>query len=396
MSLTDAEIRSLKPTLKSYKKADSKGLYVEISPNGSKLWRLKYRIGGKEKRLALGVYPDVSLGEVRKRRDIARGKIEQGIDPSMERQRDKAAAKLGADNTFFVIGEEYISKIQKEGRAKVTVEKAEWLLSLLKPAIGSMPIDQVDAQMLLAVLRKLEGRGTYETAKRTRSLASRIFRYAVATGRAAANPAALLSGALISVKAKHYAAILNAEEFGVLLRAIDSYTGSPITKFALQIAPHVFVRPGELRHAEWQEFDFDGAVWKIPAGKMKARLPHAVPLSIQVIDLLSELRHLTGPNGYVFQSLHSSKRPMSENTMNIAFRRMGFGRDEITSHGLRATASTLLNESGKWNPDAIERALAHSFKNAVRSAYHRGEHWEERVEMAAWWSNYLTDLKKAK
>ena len=395
MAFKDAEIRSLGPGPKPYKKADGKGLHLLIFPNGSKLWRLKYRIAGKEKQLALGQYPDIGLAEARKRRDLARAQIEQGIDPSLDRQRGKAAAKLSADNTFSAIATDYIAKRQKEGLASATISKAHFFLAQLSPAIGSMPIKEVDTQMLLAALKRIEGKGNYETAKRTRSFASRVFRYAVSTGRADADPAALLSGALISVKAKHYAAILKAEEFGVVLRAIDSYDGSPITRFALQFAPHVFVRPGELRHAEWQEFDFDKAVWKIPAGRMKARRPHAVPLSSQVLDILDELRKLTGPQGYVFPSLHSSARPMSENTMNVAFRRMGFSKDEITSHGLRATASTLLNESGLWSPDAIERALAHGFSNAVRSAYHRGEHWEERVKMAAWWSNYLTDLKNA-
>lgn len=395
MAFKDAEIRSLGPGPKPYKKADGKGLHLLIFPNGSKLWRLKYRIAGKEKQLALGQYPDIGLAEARKRRDLARAQIEQGIDPSLDRQRGKAAAKLSADNTFSAIATDYIAKRQKEGLASATISKAHFFLAQLSPAIGSMPIKEVDTQMLLAALKRIEGKGNYETAKRTRSFASRVFRYAVSTGRADADPAALLSGALISAKAKHYAAILKAEEFGVVLRAIDSYDGSPITRFSLQFAPHVFVRPGELRHAEWQEFDFDKAVWKIPAGRMKARRPHAVPLSSQVLDILDELRKLTGPQGYVFPSLHSSARPMSENTMNVAFRRMGFSKDEITSHGLRATASTLLNESGLWSPDAIERALAHGFSNAVRSAYHRGEHWEERVKMAAWWSNYLTDLKNA-
>lgn len=393
MALKDTEIRAFRPDDKPFKKADGKGLYLEVFPNGSKLWRLKYRFGGKEKRLALGSYPVVTLADARKKRDQAKVQIENGVDPSLERKRKKASAKLSADDSFNAIGAEYIAKMKKEGRAEATLSKAHWFLSLLKPSIGAMPIREVDPQLLLAALKKLEGLGNYETAKRTRSFASRIFRYAVATGRASSDPAALLSGALVSAKARHYAAILEPKKLGELLRAIDGFTGSPVTKLGLQIAPHVFVRPGELRHAEWHEIDFEGAVWKIPPNKMKARRPHAVPLSPQVVQLFLQLKELTGPEGYIFPAMHTSKRPMSENTVNSAFRRLGFSKEEITAHGLRSSASTLLNESGIWNPDAIERALAHGFSDAVRGAYHRGEHWDERVRMAHWWSNFLDKLK---
>ena len=387
MALKDTEIRAIRTTDKPVRKADGKGLYVEAFPNGSKLWRLKYRFAGKEKRLALGSYPEVGLAEARKRRDAARASLERGVDPGLERKQEKAAARVSAANTFEAVALEYITKMEAEGRASATLAKARWFLALLKPAIGSMPVSTVDPQMLLAALRKLEDKGNYETAKKTRSFASRVFRFAVATSRAASDPADLLNGALVSPKAKHYAAILEPAKFGALLRAIDSFEGSPITALALRIAPHVFVRPGELRHAEWTELDLDEGIWRIPAGRMKARRPHAVPLSPQARALFKELYALTGPDGYVFPAFHTSKRPMSENTVNAAFRRMGFGKDEVTGHGLRATASTLLNESGKWNPDAIERALAHGFSDAVRGAYHRGQHWDERVRMAAWWSD---------
>ena len=300
---------------------------------------------------------------------------------------------MGAENSFERVAEEYLKKMELEGRAIATVAKARWFLKLLKPAIGAMPVADVDPQMLLAALKKLEGKGNYETAKKTRSFASRVCRYAVATGRAKTDPAALLTGALIAPKAKHYAAILEPAKLGVLLRAIETYEGSQITGFALKISPHVFVRPGELRHAEWAELDLDEGEWRIPAGKMKARRPHAVPLSPQVVALFRDLKKLTGPSGYAFPALYTASRPMSENTVNVAFRRMGFGKEEITAHGLRATASTLLNESGLWNPDAIERALAHGFSDAVRGSYHRGEHWPERVKMAAWWSDHLDSLR---
>lgn len=308
MALTDTQIKAAKPALKPFKKADGKGLYIEVYPSGSKLWRLKYRMHTGEKRLALGAYPDVSLAEARKRRDKARSLIEQGIDPSRERQREKALAKLSAENSFEGLATEYIDKMRKEGRSEATLSKATWFLSLLKPAIGSMPVSDVDVQMLLAALRKLEGKGNYETAKKSRSFASRVFRYAIASGRATHDPATLLTGALITAKAKHYAAIVEPSKVGELLRAIDDFEGAAVTKLALKISPHVFVRPGELRHALWSEIDVEAGIWRIPAARMKARRPHAVPLSKQVIDLFSQLRGLTdrGPDSFAFPAIHTN------------------------------------------------------------------------------------------
>jgi integrase len=393
MPLTDAGIRASQPRDKPFKRADGKGLFLLVTPTGSKLWRLKYRSAGKEKQLALGSYPETSLSEARKHRDLARSKINRGLDPCLERKRQKAAAWVSADNTFESLAKEYIEKMRKQGAAEATLKKAHWFSSLLQPAIGSMPITEVDPQLLLAGIRRLENKGNYETSKKTRSFASRVFRFAVVTGRASSDPAALLQGALIAKKARHYAAILEPAPLGALLRAIDDYSGSPATKLALQILPHVFVRPGELRLADWSEFNFEECVWTIPSGRMKARLPHCVPLSNEVLALLKDLHELTGPEGLSFPAVHTSKRPMSENTMNAALRRMGFSKDEVTAHGFRATASSLLNESGLWTPDAIERALAHGPSNSVRATYHRGQHWSERVKMAAWWSGFLDRLK---
>ncbi|GAB5486832.1 MAG: integrase arm-type DNA-binding domain-containing protein [Parasphingorhabdus sp.] len=388
------QLKAFKAREKPYKRADGKGLYIEVFPNGSKLWRLKYRIAGKEKRLALGSWPEVSLAKARQLRDEARAVIADGTDPALERKKEKAAAKIGAANTFASVADEFIeTKLVKEGRAEATVKKARWILELLSPAIGEMPITDVDPQMLLAALKKLEAKGNYETAKKSRSFASRVFRYAIWTSRAKTDPAASLQGALVAPKARHYAAILEPQKFGELLRAIEGYSGNPISKLALQISPHVFVRPGELRHAEWQEISLEEAIWNIPAAKMKARRKHSVPLSTQVVEHLKSLNSLTGGDGFVFPSFYSPVRPMSENTVNSAFRRMGFSKDEVTAHGLRATASTLLNESGKWQPDAIERALAHGDSDAVRGAYSRGHYWEERVRMAQWWSDYLDQLR---
>lgn len=393
MPLKDLEIKALQPSEVPYRKTDSGGLYLEVHPSGSKLWRWKYRFAGKESRLALGAYPQVSLKDARSRRDAEKAKLNAGIDPGMERKKAKMMANINASNTFASVAREYIeTKMVGEERAEATVSKARWFLAQLEPAIGSMPISGVDSQLLLAALKRLEAKGRHETSKKCRSFASRVFRYGVATGRCQADPAHLLQGALITPKARHYAAILEPAKLGELLRAIEAFSGSPITKAALRIAPHVFVRPGELRHAEWREFDLEGGVWNLPAAKMKARRAHAVPLSKQVKALLAELLPLTGSQAYVFPSAYGASRPMSENTLNASFRRMGFGKDEVTAHGLRATASTLLNESGLWSPDAIERALAHGESNATRGAYHRGLHWEERVRMAQWWSDYLEAL----
>ena len=394
MSLKDTEIKALKPREKNYRKADSGGLYIEVFPNGSKLWRWKFRVAGKEKRLALGAYPAVSLKDARAKRDEEKAKLSSGLDPALERKRGKVAAKISAANTFSSVAREYIeTKMVAESRAKTTISKAHWFLEQLEPAIGNMPVAEVDQQMLLAALMRVQMRGRFETAKKCRSFASRVFRFAAATGRCGSDPAHLLKGALTSPKAKHYAAILEPAKLGDLLRAIEVFSGGHVTKAALQIAPHVFVRPGELRHAEWEEFDFEAAIWNLPAGKMKARRPHSVPLSQQVKAMLLELRELTGSGKYVFPSAYGHSRPMSENTLNASFRRMGFDKDEVTAHGLRATASTLLNQGGLWNPDAIERALAHGESNATRGAYHRGLYWDERVRMAQWWSDYLDECR---
>lgn len=393
MALKDVELRAFKPQDRAYKRADERGLYIEVRPNGSKLWRLKYRHLGTEKRLALGAYPEVSLAEARRKRDEARQKLRDGIDPSAERQREKLIAQFSAANTFEQIAKEYIDKMVAEGRADATTSKANWLLEQLAP-VAKRPIDDLKPVDILAALKRIEARGKHETARRCRSFASRVFRYAAATGRAESDPTSILRGALVAPKVTHHSAILEPEAVGELLRTIDAYSGNAITRLAMQILPHVMARPGELRKAQWTEFDLNNAVWKIPPERMKMRRPHAVPLSRQVVVYLAELYALTGPEGYVFPAFHTSRRPMSENTINQAFRRMGYAVGQITAHGLRTTASTLLNESGKWSPDAIERSLAHADTNAIRGIYNRGFYWEERVAMHQWWSDYLDQLRR--
>lgn len=392
MALSDVQIRSLKPADKLYKITDEKGLYLEVSPNGSKLWRYKYLYMGKNKRIALGRYPEVGLAEARRRRLEAREHLDNGVDPSANRKREKLIAVYQAANTFGDMAKEYLEKMVGDRRAETTISKAHWLLEQLKP-IADQPITLLKPVDVLAALKRLEAHGKHETARRCRSFASRVFRYAVATGRGETDPTAMLRGALVVPRTTHHAALLEPKDVGELLRAIDTYSGHRVTRLAMQVAPHVMSRPGELRMALWSEFDLEEAVWKVPAERMKMRRPHMVPLSHQVLAYLEELRPLTGPDGYVFPAFHTWKRPLSENTINQAFRRMGYGVGEVTPHGLRTTASTLLNESGKWSPDAIERSLAHADKDAVRGIYNRGKYWEERVTMHQWWSDYLDQLR---
>ena len=397
MALTDVAIRNAKAKDKPYKLGDALGLFLLVQPTGGKLWRLKYRVDGKEKKLGLGTYPEVSLADARKRRDDAREAVAAGKDPSREKQREKARAKLGADNTFSALSAEFCKKRRRDGAkawAPATAVRSEYLLSLLNPALGAMPIAEIEPADILGAIRKIEGKGNLESARRTLQLASAVFRYAVATARLASDPTRDLKGALIAPTVTHYAAITDAKRVGELLRAIDGYEGQGFTKLALQLAPHVFVRPGELRHADWGEVDLDGALWIIPAEKMKMRKPHHVPLSRQAVELLKSVQAFTGPAGYVFPSIRTRTRPMSENTLNAGLRRLGYASDEMTGHGFRAMASTLLNESGRWHPDAIERALAHGDSDKIRGAYHRGPHWAERVAMAQWWSDHLDTLRK--
>ena len=393
MSLTNTAVKAARPQAKPYKLYDEKGLFLLVEPSGAQLWRLKYRFQGKEKKLAIGRYPELGLREARDKRDEARSLLAVGTDPGQKKKDDRLTQAVQSANTFQAVAEEYIAKKTREGLAEVTLTKARWLLRLLAAKIGSRPIAQITAPELLVALRRVEGQDKLETARRMRSFAGRVFRYGLATGRCERNIAADLQGALTTPTVTHRAAILKPAAVGSLLRAIEGYTGQPSTALALRLAPHVFVRPGELRHAEWQEIDFDKAVWTIPGSKMKMGKDHQVPLSRQVVAILHEARLFSAGEGYVFPSLSSAKRTISENTLNGALRRLGFRGDQMTAHGFRAMASTLLNESGQWNPDAIERALAHGQDNGVRAAYHRGAYWDERVRMAQWWSDYLDTLR---
>ncbi len=373
-----------------------------MQPSGGMLWRFKFRIDGRdaagnpkriEKKLGLGMYPDVSLKDARDLRDEARNQLAKGIDPAEQKRRDDRANKLNAANTFNAVALAYIEKCRREGRAAATITKHEWLLKLLDLKLGQRPVGEIEPFELLEAVRRYESTGRTEAAHRALQFASQVFRFAVALQMCKADPTRDLRGALVSHKAKHHAAILEPKKAGELLRAIDGFDGSPVVHIALQLSALLFVRPSELRHAEWAEIDVDAAVWRIPGPKMKGRLEHAVPLAKQSLALFEQVRALTGDGRYVFPSVRAPARPMSENTINAALRRLGYSGDEMTAHGFRAMASTLLNESGKWSVDAIERALAHKDKDEVRAAYNRGSFWQERVAMAEWWADHLDTLR---
>ncbi|WBO21578.1 tyrosine-type recombinase/integrase [Sphingomonas abietis] len=386
-------VASAKPRDADYKLSDGGGLYLLVRPNGAKLWRLNYRYLEKHRTLAFGAWPDVGLADARTRRDEARRLIASGVDPCHQQKLDAARAKVAEDDTFELVAEEWVAKNAREGMAEITLSKIRWLLAKAYPRIGNRPVAKITAQEVLAVLRAVEATGRYESARRMRSVLSRVFRYAIATTRAERDPARDLRGALTVPKARHLAAITTSKGAGDLMRAIEAYTGHAVTLFALRLSAHLFVRPGELRQAEWSEFDFDRCLWDIPAEKMKMRRPHRVPLSRQVMKLFEQLHDLTGTGRYCFPSFRSPRRPMSENTVNAALRVLGFGQDQMSAHGFRAMAATLLNESGRFNPDAIERQLAHMENNAVRRAYTRGEYWSERVGMMQHWSDDLDRLR---
>ena len=389
MPLSDAAIRSAKPKEKPYKLSDGGGLYLLVNPNGSRLWRLKYRVATKERLLSIGAYPTISLAKAREKRDDAKTSLADGLDPSsLKRQKKLTASILGA-NTFKALAEELIEKAKREGRAPITIAKTEWLLGMAYAELGNRPIAEITPAEVLAILQQVEGKGHNETATRLRSKIGSVFRYAIATARAVSDPTFALRGALVTPKVQHRAAITDPKGLGALLRAVDDFQGQTITKAALQLLILLFPRPGELRSATWAEFDLTAAVWTIPATRMKMRRPHRVPLPKQALEILGGLKELTGRSEYAFPCVRTVRRAMSENTLNAALRRMGYSKDEVTAHGFRATASTLLNESGKWNSDAIERQLAHIDTNEVRRAYARGEHWDERVSMMQWWADQL-------
>ncbi len=389
MPLTDTQIKTLKPQAAPKKYSDGGGLHLLVSPTGSKLWRMQYRHDSKQKLLAFGAYPAVSLSDARKKRDEAKKHLAAGNDPSREIKLEKRAQALSNSMTFNIVADEFLEKVEREGKADATMIKKRWVLSLARPDLGKRPISEITAADILEPLRKIEAVGNYETARRMRSTIGQVFRFAIATSRAVNDPTGGLKGALTAPKVTHRPAITKRKPFGGLLRAVWAYEGTPETKAALQLMALLYPRPGELRHAEWIEFDLDKGLWIIPAIRTKMRREHRKPLPSQAVAILRHLHKLTGDGRLVFPSIKSRLRPISENTLNGALRRLGFTADEVTAHGFRATASTLLNESGKWSADAIEAELAHVGADEVRRAYHRAQYWDERLKMAAWWADEI-------
>lgn len=392
MALTDTAIRTAKPAAKERKLADGGGLYLLLTPKGAKLWRLKFRHVGKEMKLAFGAYPEVSLKAARAKRDAARELLAQGKNPAQEKRREDARAQLSAAATFNAIATEYIAKRKREGLAPATLATYRHFQSLLAPTIGAQPIAQVEPFELLAALQKIERRGKLETASRSREFASRVFRYAVATTRASRDIAADLRGALQAPTVKAFAAILEPERVGELLRAIDGYHGQPSTMLAMKLAPLVFQRPGEITGMMWDELDLDRAVWRLPEGRKKERREHQVPLSRQAVAILREAQAISPGGHFVFAGARTVGRPITTATLNAGLRRLGYSGEDHVTHGWRKTASTLLNQSNRWNPDAIERAIAHK-DTSVRGIYNIGAYWDERVRMAQWWADYLDLLR---
>jgi len=392
MPLSDTKIRNLKSGDKAYKVSDFEGLFILVKVSGAKSWRFKYRIDGKERLLVIGDYPSVTLAKARQVRDLAKAQLAEGVDPSEAKQEEKRLRLEAKGQTFEKIGAAFLAKQRKEGKSAATLSKTEYHLKLANRDFGRKPVTEITAPMILKTLRKVEAKGNYETAHRLRARIGSIFRYAVASGVAETDPTYALRDALIRPTRVHRAAIIEPKALGRLMAEIDAFEGQATTRIGLKLLAILAQRPGELRNAKWEEFDLLERVWSLPAAKMKMRRDHNVPLPDQAIELLEQLQAMNNKGDYLFPSLRTWTRPMSENTLNAALRRMGYSGDEMTAHGFRASFSTLANESGLWNPDAIERALAHVEKNEVRRAYARGEHWEERVKLADWWAGYLVKV----
>ena len=384
--LTDTKLKALRPRATLYRVADERGLCVEVPPTGSRLWRFRYRHNGKARMLSLGEWPGVSLAQARERRDEAGALVAQGFDPSAQRKAVKDADAL----TFEAVAREWLAR---RDVSPTTAAKDAWLVGALIAALGHRPIAEITSPEVLDFLRRYENADKLETAKRIKVKLSAVFRFAIATGRAESDPSAALRGAIKPPRVRHHAAITDPRQLGDLLRAIWSYRGGFVVASALKLAPLVFVRPGELRSAEWSEIDLDAATWCIPAHKMKMRQAHIVPLSTQALAILRDLHPLTGRGQYVFPSPRGATRCMSENALTVALRALGYSGDTMTTHGFRSTASTLLHEQG-YPSDVIERQLAHKEGNAVKDAYNRAAHLPERIRMMQAWADYLDGLRK--
>jgi integrase len=391
MGLTDTQIKKLSAADKPFRVSDSRGLYLEVSPAGGKWWRWKYRFGGKEKRLSLGVYPDVSLKDARERRDEARKLLASGIDPSVARKAKKAARAEASENSFEVIAREWFAKFEPGWAESHSVRMLRLFERDVFPWIGSKAITEIESPELLSVLRRIEARGAIETAHRARTKCGQVFRYAIATARCKRDPSADLRGALPPVKEEHFAATTEPKRLGEILRLMDSYGGTPVVCSALRLAPLVFVRPGELRMARWVDIDLDAAEWKYRI--TKTRTDHVVPLSKQAVAILKDLRPLTGNGPLVFPSARGRGRPMSDNAVLAAMRYLDIKKEEMTGHGFRAIARTHLDETLGFPAHLLEHQLGHAVRDPLGRAYNRTAHLSERKKMMQQWADYLDQLK---
>ncbi|KAA0876474.1 tyrosine-type recombinase/integrase [Nitrincola tapanii] len=393
MPLSDRQIKAAKPQEKTYRLSDEKSLYLEITPTGGKYWRLKFRIHGKEKRLAIGVYPDVSLAAAREQRDIARQQLMQGIDPSAAKKAQKQTGREAAENSFEMIAREWFSirmSDKSEGHQARTIRALE---KHLFGSIGNRPISEISALDLLPVLRKIEDKGHVETAHRVKQVAGQVFRYGIVTGRCERDPCTDLKDALRPTKKNHFAAITDPKELGRLLVSIDEYTGTPAVIAALKCSALWFCRPGELRHVRWDQINWDEKRIEITAEKTHQQ--HIIPLARQSIEILESLKPITGRSQFVFPSARGASRPMSDGAVRIALRGMGYDRETHTAHGFRATARTLLDEVLNYRIEWIEQQLAHEVKDANGRSYNRTKHLDQRREMMQHWADYMDQLKSA-
>ena len=393
MPLTDTKIRKLKPSKTQTRHADGEGLSLLLKPNGSKLWRFRYRFNGKQKDIAFGKYPAVSLGFARERRAEAKALLARGIDPSAARATDQANKKAISENTFDRIASEMMDKLRAEGMSDATLRKKSWFLDMASVDFGGKPIGEVSSALILKTLKKVEAKGHYESAQRLRSTIGQVCRFAISTARLDNDPTYALRGALISHKVRHQPAIVDRVEFAELVSAVWQYHGSPCTKTALKLLVLLYPRPGELRLARWQEFDLKQAIWTIPPEHEKNRRTHIKPLSTHAVELLRVHHELSGHGDLVFPMGSNPRKPLSENALNQALHRLGY-RGVHTSHGFRASASTLLNESGMWIEDAIETELCHIDRNQSRRPYNRARYWDERVKMAEWWGELIDTFSR--
>lgn len=392
MPLTNIAITNAKATGKPRKLTDGDGLHLLVHPNGSKLWRFRYRFNGKENMIALGAFPIISLADARRKRDEARKLLSDGGDPAVQRRLDRIAAANSARNTFGLVAEEYLANQETSGAATATMAKLRWLLQDLARPIARRPIADITPAEILDLLKRIEKTGRRETARRLRGVIGTVFRYAVVTLRATTDPTLALRGALLRPQVRHRAAVTDENALGALMVAIDEYDGWPTLRAALLILALTMTRPGDVRHMRRSEIDFDRAVWRIPAQRMKMRKPHDVPLSRQAVAVLKDVWAISHHGDLVLPSIRSLDRPLSENAFNTALRRMGYATEEASAHGFRSSASTILNERG-FDPNVIEAALAHQDENDVRRAYNRASYWPERVKLLQEWADLLDSFR---